>query len=80
MTETSVMEAATNRLTPIGGVIKPMARFTTMMTPNWIGFTPMFVAIGNRIGVRIRIAGVVSMTIPTMSRNAFIMNRIIILL
>ena len=34
MTGTSVRELATNRLTPIGGVTKPIARLTTMITPN----------------------------------------------
>ena len=34
------------------------------------------VTIGSRIGVRIRIAGVVSMTIPTISRNRLMTSRI----
>ena len=72
MTGTSVSELATNRFTPIGGVTNPIARFTIMTTPKWIGFIPMLCTIGSRIGLKIRIAGVVSMTIPTMSRKMFI--------
>ena len=68
----SVSELATNRLTPIGGVTNPIARLTTIMIPKWIGFMPTAVTIGRRIGVRIRIAGVVSMTIPTIRRNTLI--------
>ena len=34
ITGTSVKELATNRFTPIGGVTNPMARFTTIITPN----------------------------------------------
>ena len=75
MRGTSVSELATNRLTPMGGVTKPIARFTTIITPKWIGSMPMDSTIGSRIGVRIRIAGVVSMTIPTISRNALITRR-----
>ena len=34
---TSVSELATNKFTPIGGVTNPIARFTTIITPNWTG-------------------------------------------
>ena len=78
ITGTSVSELATNRLTPIGGVTNPMARLTTMITPNWIGFIPIACTIGSRIGVRIRIAGVVSMIIPTISRKRLMISRIAI--
>lgn len=37
-----------------------------------MGSMPISVTIGRRIGVRIRIAGVVSMTIPTISRKMLI--------
>ena len=46
-----------------------MARLTTMTTPKWIGFIPTAATIGRRIGERIKIAGVVSMTMPTRSRK-----------
>ena len=42
--------------TPIGGVTKPIARFTTIITPKWIDSYPIVVTIGNKIGVKIRIA------------------------
>ena len=34
ITGISVKDDATNKLTPIGGVTKPMARFTTIITPK----------------------------------------------
>ena len=37
---------------------------------------PIAVTIGRRIGVRIRIAGVVSMTIPTIRRKRLMIRRI----
>ena len=76
MTGTSVSELATKRLTPIGGVTKPIARFTIMITPNWIGSMPIASMIGSRIGVRIRIAGVVSITMPTISKKQLSTSRI----
>lgn len=50
--------AATNNAIPNGGVIKPIARFATMMSPKWIGSNPIDVATGKRIGAKIKIAGV----------------------
>ena len=80
ITGISVKDDATNKLTPIGGVTKPIARFTTIMTPKWIGSIPIAVTIGSKIGVKIRIAGVVSITIPTISKNTLITSKITILL
>ena len=68
----SVRELATKRFTPIGGVTKPIAKFTTIITPKWIGFIPNPSTIGRRIGVRIRMAGVVSITIPTSNNTRLI--------
>ena len=51
-----------------------------MITPNWTGSMLIAVTIGSRIGVRIRIAGVVSMTIPTIRRNTLITRSRTILL
>ena len=68
--------AATNRLIPRGGVMNPIARFTTMMTPKWIGFIPMLSAIGSRIGDSTIIAGVVSMKQPTIRSSRLISSRI----
>ena len=80
ITGISVKDDATNKLTPIGGVTKPIARFTTIITPKCIGSIPIAVTIGNKIGVKIRIAGVVSMTIPTISKNILITSKITMLL
>ena len=70
-------DEATNRLTPIGGVTNPIARFTTMMIPKWMGSTPNTIAAGSKIGVSRMMAGVVSSTIPTNSRMILITKRMI---
>ena len=48
ITGISVKDDATNKLTPIGGVTKPIARFTTIITPKMNGFIPIAVTIGNK--------------------------------
>ena len=68
--------AATKRLMPKGGVIKPIAKFTTMMIPKCTGLIPMEVATGKRIGASTMIAGVVSMKQPTNNNNTLINNKI----
>lgn len=75
-----VSEFATNRLVPMGGVTNPMARFTVITTPKWIGSTPYYCTMGSMIGARIRIQGTVSMIIPANSRNRLITRRTTILL
>lgn len=40
---------ATKRLTPTGGVIKPIANPTTIMIPKWIGSMPMLMAKGSSV-------------------------------
>ena len=45
------MPLATNKLIPTGGVTKPIARLTTIITPKWVGSTPTFNTIGKKIGV-----------------------------
>ncbi len=42
------------------------------ITPNWISDMPRLCAIGRKIGVKIRIAGVISMNMPTTIRITFI--------
>src|SRR5690625_3286498 len=54
------MPEATNKFTPRGGVIKPIAKLTTMTIPKCIGSKPMLTAIGSKIGVKIMIAANVS--------------------
>lgn len=74
----SVKLLATNRLTPTGGVTKPIAKFTTIITPKCIGSTPKLRTSGNKIGVSINMAGVVSIIIPTNSNNIFITINMVI--
>ena len=69
---------AMNKFTPNGGVIKPIAKLTTIMTPKWIGSTPASTAIGNKIGVSIAKAGIVSIKAPTTNKNTLIHSKIII--
>src|SRR5699024_2051905 len=59
----------TNRLTPRGGVMKPIANATIMTTPKCIGSIPISSAIGSRIGVKIITAADVSINNPTISNN-----------
>lgn len=44
----SVRELATKRFTPIGGVTKPIAKFTTIITPKELGL-PNPSTIGRRL-------------------------------
>ena len=68
----------TNKLTPNGGVMNPIAKLTTMIIPKWIGSIPMFTAIGSKIGVKIMIAANVSIKQPTINSNNVISKMIII--
>lgn len=43
--------------------------------PNCIGLMPNAVHIGSKIGVKIRIAGVTSINVPTTSNSTFIKRR-----
>src|SRR6187455_1626189 len=60
---------AVNRQLPTGGVAKPSAILVSTRMPKWIGSTPRAAAIGVRIGIRMRIAGVVSMNMPMMKNR-----------
>ena len=66
----------TNRTEPTGGVMFPRHMLKISMTPNWISLIPRLCAIGRKIGVKIRIAGVMSMNIPTTMRMMFISRKI----
>lgn len=46
------------------------------ITPNWISVIPRLWAIGRKIGVKIRIAGVISINIPTIIKITFIKKKI----
>ena len=50
------------------------------ITPNWMLDIPRLSAIGRKIGVKIRIAGVISINIPTTIRIMFISRKITYLL
>ena len=69
------MPEATKRLIPMGGVIIPMARLQVMIIPKWIGSTPIAVATGTIIGVRIMIFGMLSMNIPHTNMTIFMISR-----
>ena len=49
------------------------------MTPNWISDMPRLCAIGRKIGVKIRMAGVISINMPTTRRMMFIRKKMIYL-
>ena len=66
----------TNKFTPRGGVINPIARLTTMIIPKCIGSYPRLIATGNNSGVKIIIAATVSIKQPTIN-NKRLINRII---
>ena len=70
----------TNRTEPTGGVMFPRHMLKISMTPNWISLIPRLCAIGRKIGVKIRIAGVMSMNIPTTMRMMFISRKMMYLL
>lgn len=60
---------ATKRLTPSGGVTKPIARETTRMIPKWTGSIPTATTTGSRIGVNTTNAEIVSINMPITKRN-----------
>ena len=70
----------TNNTEPTGGVILPIHMLKISITPNWIADIPRLSAIGRKIGVKIRIAGVISINIPITSRIMFIRRSRIYLL
>ena len=74
----SEIREATKRLIPKGGVMKPIAKLVTMIRPKWIGSRPIEVATGKRIGAKTKMAGVVSMKQPTMSKIKLIRSRMTI--
>src|SRR5699024_12124862 len=65
---------ATNRLTPSGGVTKPIASDTTSTTPKWTGSMPTEVTTGSRIGVKMINAEIVSMNMPTIKSRMMMMT------
>ena len=68
--------ATVYRPTPKGGVSMPMVRFRTKMTPRCTGATPIAAATGNKMGVKIVKADIVSMNMPTNKTKRFISSKI----
>ena len=68
MTEVPVSPDTTNKLSPKGGVMKPTPREVTMTMQKWMSSNPISCARGRRIGDKITMFGVVSMTHPATIR------------
>lgn len=62
------VDAAVNRLSPKGGVIKPTTRHTQNTAPKWTGLIPSSMPMGTRIGPRMTILESVSIIQPTKNR------------
>ena len=67
-----------NKFKPKGGVNIPIAPLATIIIPRWIGSTPIFIAMGKKIGAKIRIKATPSTNIPAINIIIFIINSIII--
>ena len=65
----------TNKTVPTGGVQIPIHKLTININPKCKGSIPIAVTIGKNIGVKMRIAGVISINVPTRSKIIFINNR-----
>src|SRR5699024_9927795 len=74
----SAISAASIRFRPTGGVTSPRPMFTTITTPRWSGSMPSSIATGKRIGMRMMIAALASMNMPTKSSSTLISSRITI--
>src|SRR3954471_9779 len=60
--------------TPTGGVIRPIALLMMNNTPKYTGSMRAVLMIGIRIGVRIRMVGVMSSAVPTITTTTMIAN------
>jgi hypothetical protein len=63
----------TNSSVPTGGVQTPIHRFNTIMIPKCTGCIPNSMTTGRKMGVKIKIAGVMSIKVPTMSKIKLMM-------
>ena len=68
-----LIDDATNKTSPIGGVTKPIVRFTHIMIAKCSGCIPNKTIVGAKIGPNTRIAGPASKNIPTTS-NIILIN------
>ena len=66
-TEIPAMPAPTKRIVPTGGVHRPMHKFNTITIPKCTGSIPNCVTTGKNMGVKMRMAGVMSMKVPTIN-------------
>ncbi|MOA07072.1 hypothetical protein D3C78_1267500 [compost metagenome] len=58
---------ATNSTEPTGGVISPIPRLTIMIIPKCTGSIPSELVTGKSTGVKIRISGAMSISVPISS-------------
>lgn len=66
----------TNNTEPTGGVIEPKHMLKISTTPKCTGSIPMLTQIGRKIGVKIKMAGVMSRNIPMISKITLMSSRI----
>ena len=62
-------------MSPTGGVIIPISKFTVMMMPTCTGSMPRAMATGNRLGARFRMMDDGSMKLPATSNRMLTMIR-----
>ena len=62
------IEMAVNRLYPKGGVTKPTTKQIQNSIPRWSGLHPNLMPTGIIMGARIRVAAILSIKQPTISR------------
>src|SRR3954452_15144921 len=60
--------------TPTGGVIRTIALLMMNSTPKYTGSMPAVLMIGIRIGARMRIVGVMSSAVPTITTTPMMAN------
>ena len=75
-----VIPQPTNNTDPTGGVIEPIHMLKIKTTPKCTGSIPKDTQIGKKIGVKIKIAGVISKNIPITNKMILIKKKITYLL
>ena len=65
----------TNNTIPIGGVIRPIQRFTTTINPKRNGSMPIITAAGLNIGTKIISAAVKSSKLPAINNKILEKNK-----
>ena len=63
------MPLITYKLSPTGGLIRPISMFIVNMTANQIGSNPAVVMIGNKIGADIRMTATGGRKKPEINKN-----------